>query len=328
MNTEDILRSCANTDCEKLFTYTRHNNFYCSVECKNYVSYGKVLKGKGYFRLPRLIPCTVCKTDFLKTRQGEKICSDACRKKRGLITRAKYLGRVSASIIPIRANPGKKKGPTKEGNKRRQVELICKNCGKIFLGDRYRSLYCERKCFKRAYFLRGKELLLPPPNACVDLPGEIWKEIPTLRGLFDVSNFGRVRQSFLYKRRSNGNQFYPGRIREPYKMPSGFDKIMIYVSSNKHQSTNMFVHILVASVFIANPLKLDWVIHKDGNRKNNCVDNLEWSNTKAIKKSKKQAKMPAYKRGSYSKRWRAIKEKESQQGKSLFSRIKKVFSGL
>ena len=37
-----------------------------------------------------------------------------------------------------------------------------------------------------------------------------------------------------------------------------------------------YVHILVAKEFIPNPNNLPLVNHKDENKQNNCVDNLEW----------------------------------------------------
>lgn len=39
---------------------------------------------------------------------------------------------------------------------------------------------------------------------------------------------------------------------------------------------NRSIHRLVALTFIDNPKNLDYVNHKDGNKHNNCIDNLEW----------------------------------------------------
>lgn len=41
-----------------------------------------------------------------------------------------------------------------------------------------------------------------------------------------------------------------------------------------------YVHRLVAKAFIPNPDKYKYVNHKDCNRQNNCVDNLEWCTAK------------------------------------------------
>lgn len=45
-------------------------------------------------------------------------------------------------------------------------------------------------------------------------------------------------------------------------------------STNKRE--DLYVHRIIASIFIPNPLNLPEVNHIDNNRTNNSVDNLEW----------------------------------------------------
>ena len=50
----------------------------------------------------------------------------------------------------------------------------------------------------------------------------------------------------------------------------GYDRVKL------GESGMMRIHRLVAEAFIPNPLNLPEVNHKDGDKKNNCVTNLEW----------------------------------------------------
>lgn len=92
---------------------------------------------------------------------------------------------------------------------------------------------------------------------------EIWKDIPDYEGLYQVSNFGNIRR---YK---TGYEFL-NRYKYKHK---GY--IRTALCKNNHV-THFYVHRLVAKVFIPNPENKSEVNHKDGDKTNNHVDNLEW----------------------------------------------------
>lgn len=56
----------------------------------------------------------------------------------------------------------------------------------------------------------------------------------------------------------------------------------VVLSSNKIRKTYT-VHQLVGTTYIENPEKKETINHKDGNKLNNCVDNLEWATQKEQK---------------------------------------------
>lgn len=91
---------------------------------------------------------------------------------------------------------------------------------------------------------------------------EIWKDIKDYEGLYQVSNYGRVRNT------SRGN------IRSPYLCEKRYYRIILY-KNNKTKKPR--VHRLVAQAFIPNPDNKAEVNHKDFNKVNNHIDNLEWT---------------------------------------------------
>ena len=54
---------------------------------------------------------------------------------------------------------------------------------------------------------------------------------------------------------------------------SGYSRVLI---KNEDGWKEKLVHRLVASTFISNDLDFETVNHKDGDKTNNSVDNLEW----------------------------------------------------
>ena len=92
---------------------------------------------------------------------------------------------------------------------------------------------------------------------------EIWKDIQGYEGLYRVSNLGRVKS--FHKAKEH--------ILSPGKDKDGYFQVQLYKNGiNKMRK----VHRLVAQAFISNPNNLPQINHKDENKQNNNVDNLEW----------------------------------------------------
>lgn len=95
---------------------------------------------------------------------------------------------------------------------------------------------------------------------------EVWKDIKGYEGLYQISNFGNIR-SLNYKRRKEIH------LLKPDKTKNGYLQINLYNKTNKKRH---YIHRLVAEAFIPNPNNLPQVNHKDENKENNYVNNLEW----------------------------------------------------
>ena len=92
---------------------------------------------------------------------------------------------------------------------------------------------------------------------------EIWRDIDGYECLYQISNKGSVKSLKCGKER----------ILKPKLNGSGYLKVGLC----KNGSVKQFQpHRLVAQAFIQNPYNLPEVNHKDENKKNNCVENLEW----------------------------------------------------
>ena len=93
---------------------------------------------------------------------------------------------------------------------------------------------------------------------------EQWKPIQEFNGEYEVSNLGRVRS--YYK----GLHIKTQRINN-----CGYCYVKLYVKGKRQKMAR--VNRLVAEAFIPNPDNLSDVNHKDMNKTNNHVSNLEWS---------------------------------------------------
>lgn len=101
---------------------------------------------------------------------------------------------------------------------------------------------------------------------------EIWKSI--IEDLYEVSNKGVVRSiGRLVSSTFGGTYFKEGRILKQNNNTRGCPQVMLCQNG---LNVTQRVHRLVAENFIANPLNLPEVNHKDLDTMNNCVENLEW----------------------------------------------------
>lgn len=103
---------------------------------------------------------------------------------------------------------------------------------------------------------------------------EVWKDIKNYEGLYQISNCGNVRSL----KKWSGNKHLKKWIDE-ISILKGTDngKGYLIVGLKKEGiRKNFFIHRLVATYFLENPLNKKVVNHKDFNKHNNNVNNLEW----------------------------------------------------
>lgn len=105
---------------------------------------------------------------------------------------------------------------------------------------------------------------------------EIWKPIEGY-AYYLISNLGRVksveRTHTTNNRWGKIDRVVKERILKQTKVSGGYLRVVLCKNGI---CKTFLVHRLVAQAFIPNPNNLPEINHRDENKQNNCIDNLEW----------------------------------------------------
>lgn len=102
---------------------------------------------------------------------------------------------------------------------------------------------------------------------------ERWVPIKGYEGVYEISSYGRCRSITRETQFGNQTKLIPTIILKPKKRKKRYSS---YSLSKDGQIGYFMIHRLVAIHFILNPDNKPCVNHKDGNKWNNHVSNLEW----------------------------------------------------
>lgn len=103
---------------------------------------------------------------------------------------------------------------------------------------------------------------------------EIWKDVVGYEGLYLISNLGRVKSVARQCKTKDGKlRHVSERIRKQHVTNNGYYYVQLH---NNGKRKKIKVYRMVAQAFIPNPNNYPQVNHKDEDKSNNTLSNLEW----------------------------------------------------
>jgi len=141
---------------------------------------------------------------------------------------------------------------------------------------------------------------------------EKWKSIDGFKGIYEVSDFGRVRS---ISRIDSLKREKEGKVLMPHVNRYGYSVITLHLHGKNHLKT---IHRLVASAFLPDYSELLQVDHVNGDRGNNYISNLRMTNQtnnngNARKLNPSSSKYKGVTWHKRDKRWIARIQKEGKQ---------------
>lgn len=109
-----------------------------------------------------------------------------------------------------------------------------------------------------------------------DLTVEEWRPITDWEGLYKISSLGNVCSlSRTIKKRNGAKVKMRGRVLRTHLNTSGYPSIRL-LDAETGRNINARIHRLIAEEFLENPDGKPYVNHKDCDKSNSVLANLEW----------------------------------------------------
>jgi len=179
--------------------------------------------------------------------------------------------------------------PSKNITSQTDVPLKCNGCNTITNRSLYEHVtqfkHCKRNCYKiksKDYQLNNLEIKETTNDIIIDSPEE-WKIFPDNNN-YEVSNKGFIRN-----------------IKTKKSFGGCFDKHSGYMRTNLNNKY-ISIHYAVGKTYIPNPENLSCINHKNKDRTDNRVENLEWCTYAENNKHKVENSVKQYKKHGNSKR--------------------------
>jgi len=107
---------------------------------------------------------------------------------------------------------------------------------------------------------------------------ELWNDIVGYEGIYQISTLGRIKVLDREVVVTTKNGSHMRKTKEKLHKPNtnNCNYLWVKLTDKKGNCDRHFIHQLIAKHFVSNPLDKKYVNHKDGNKRNNNVTNIEW----------------------------------------------------